>query len=446
MLRQLLSRLTGRARHAVPELTVVSTLREFWRDFPTDNKYRQYEYLYRNDPEVRGAIDKLSLLVAAAFHGYEPMNEQVREAIRRYRIPWLIHQIAKRLLIYGDAVYLRQNLQAVPMEALTIVETRDQIQDMSAQIFEANWYVLNELSDDRRKVFHRKRVLHFTLDPTPMAVTDLLGRYTFGVWSISPLESLKQLILWKHQMLYTDILWRMRNVPREHHRLDLSVFSPDNYSGSIEERIARARADAQRALQQYVEQLRRMKPDQGYVTSNDVEIDYVEPKSTNYRDPNELLNQLSDYLFSAIGIHPGAVKGKGGGSYASELIVKGYTGLVAQHLCRVIAEQIANQLLEPELGGDLEPIVYLELDIDRSERVRQVAILAKLGIMTVNELRQYIGLPPIEGGDVIPQLQSPGRPTGTPEAGRPEQTERQVRYPDTPESRRKRDTHVGVPS
>ena len=113
---------------------------------------------------------------------------------------------------------------------------------MSAQIFEANWYVLNELSDDRRKVFHRKRVLHFTLDPTPMAVTDLLGRYTFGVWSISPLESLKQLILWKHQMLYTDILWRMRNVPREHHRLDLSVFSPDNYSGSIEERIARARA------------------------------------------------------------------------------------------------------------------------------------------------------------------------------------------------------------
>jgi len=377
-----------------------------------------------HDPEVRGAIDKLALLTAESFHGYDPPHPREKE------IRWKIQQIAKRVIIYGDAVYLKNNMQPLPMEALTIVENRSQIMDLSAQVYEANFYVLNELDDNNRQVFPRSKILHFRMDETAMPVYDLLGRYTFGVWSISPLETLKSLVLWKHQMLYTDILWRMRNVPREHHKLDLSMFSPDLYSGSIQERISKARQDAKRVLEEYANNVKYLKPDQGYITSKDVEITYVEPRSTNYRDPNELLNQISDFILSAIGIHPGAVKGKSASSYAGELIVKGYTGLVAQNLCRVIAEQLDNQLL----GGAREPVCFLELDIDRSERVRQAAILARLGIMTINELRQYLGLKPIEGGDVIPELQMRGRPVGTPEEDNKQSP--WPSYPTTPESRR----------
>ena len=74
------------------------------------------------------------------------------------------------LLIYGDAVLLRDTLQFLPMEAVTLLESRSQIQDLSAQIFEDNIAVLNEFSDDLRKVYTKKRFVHFTLDPTPYPV------------------------------------------------------------------------------------------------------------------------------------------------------------------------------------------------------------------------------------------------------------------------------------
>ena len=58
-----------RVRHATyPELEVVKTIREFWEELPS-NKYELYHYLYRLDPEVRGAIDKMAILVSASFHG-----------------------------------------------------------------------------------------------------------------------------------------------------------------------------------------------------------------------------------------------------------------------------------------------------------------------------------------------------------------------------------------
>ena len=431
-------------RHAAyPELQVVQTARKFFTDYPEENKYKQYHWIYLHDPEVRGCIDKLALLASASFHGYESSQpEKVRELIRQYRIPWWIHQIAKQLLIYGDSVWLKHSMQNLPIFALTIVENRSQIEDTLAQIFMRKLYVLNEFHPDKRQVFNVDRILHFTIDETPMPVYDLVGRYTYGVWSISPLESLKTIILWKHQALYSDILWRMRNVPREHHRLDLSVFDPSNYSGSLQERIRKAREDAQNVIRAYVEQLRRMRPDQGYVTSRDVEITYIEPRSATYSDPNRLLEQLSDYIYASLGIHQAAVRGRGASSYAAELVVKGYTGLVAQQLCRAIAEQLANQLLEPKIGEELEPIVYLELDIDRGERIRQVSLLAQLGICTVNELRQMLGLKPVEGGDRLVGASRPGRPVGTVTGPTPatvsRDEERQLlpfRYPDTPESR-----------
>ena len=401
-----------------PEVHLIEHLREIWTDYPTDNKYKQYAYLYKHDAEVRGAIDKLALLVAESFHGYSGTKETMRKDF--------LYQAAKRVLIYGDSIYLRSNLQALPMEFMTILEKRDQINSYDSQIFEANYYVLNEWDDQRRKIFPAKNIVHLKLDPTPMKVYDLLGRYTFGVWSTSPLETLKTLILWRHQMLYLDVLWRNKNLPREHHKLDLSAFSPDFYPGSIQERIAKARADAQRALESYVETVRYLKPDQAYVTSKDVEITYVEPKSTNYQKPNELLEQLSDYIYSSIGIHPGAVKGKSSSSYAGELVVKSYTGLVVAS----IAESLARQYSVQVFGKEYDPIINLELEIDKTEKVRQIVLLLKSGVITINEARQMLLLPPIEGGDSL-AIESRGRPVGTPEA-RPKQP---VDYPDSPESR-----------
>ena len=52
------------------------------------------------------------------------------------------------------------------------------------------------------------------------------------------------LIEWKQNLIRNDIVWRNRLLPREHHKLDLSVYDPSKYTGTYSTKIANAKSDA----------------------------------------------------------------------------------------------------------------------------------------------------------------------------------------------------------
>lgn len=395
------------ARHAssatVPELVVIDKMSSFWDNWTNMNKYERMERVYQMDPMVRGSIDRLAIFTGMAFQGFE--GEKV--SIQKWRAQ--ITAIAKHLLIFGDVFLFRHNHQFAPIHSLTVLEDEEQIGKswIDHVITKERIYVINEFSlKNDMRIYNKKRMIHIKLDDAPMLAKDIAGRETWSIYSVSPIYTLEDLILWKHQILHTDVVWRMRNLPREVHKVDLSMFSPEHYSGTWEEKVKASIRDSRLYLQKVVEKLKQLKPDQGYVVPKGYEIEFIEPRTANYRDPNQLIEQINDYVFASIGVHQTAVRGSSKNSYASELLIKGYTTILAQYLCHRIVSKLAPQY---------KPIISLEFgEIDRVEKIKEAAVLARMGIVTINELRQWIGLEPIEDGDVLIKSGAlAGRPYGT---------------------------------
>jgi len=401
---------------------------EFFGLPPGANKYEWFKQILYRDAEVFGCVHKLALMVQRSYQGIVGDDEEIVQIARRLaeKLSFrdLFYTVAKHLLTYGDDIYKIYTshdgvtlLQPLPIQYLTILESEDQIQQYDAQIFEANLYVLNELNDEKRKTFGSDEILHFSIDRIAEEVRDILGRYTFGVWSISPLEPLRTVVMWKHEILLTDILWRSRNVPREHHKLDLSMFEPTAFPGATaDERLTKARESAKGVLKDYAERIIERRPDQAYVTDKGVEIDVVEPRTARYMSPDPLLDQLNRSIFATIGPPESAVYGRGRATFASELVVSSYATLTATSLAERIRKPLKDLLIRhlSILGYDYDRIqqadikLQLVLDIDRGEMIRQAAVLRAMGIMTPNELRRWLGYDPLPP-EVLKELQLPSR-------------------------------------
>jgi len=389
------------------------------------NKHELYRTLKEIDPELYGAIDRISKMVRYSYQGVyvhvgheldereQRLQDIARKFAEEHDFKAKFQSIAEHLLTHGDYVALtrfRNGLsiyQVLPIEYLTILEREDQLMNSSAQIFKANLYVLNENRTDIRQIYSADEILHISLNKEASTVRDLLGRYTFGVWSVSPIEALKVKLLWKLSTIYNDILVRQKLVPREHHKLDLSAFDPRFFSGkTMKEKFENAKAEAEKFLDDYKTEIAKIKePDKSYITSKEVEIDFVEPAKVTYVDPNALLEQIDQSIFSVIGPVETAVTGRGRRTFATELIVASYAVLCAETLADIIKRALLQlvrkhiRLAHPEFTEDdlkkLDIKIQLTLDVLRGEIVRQVAVLSQLGLFTSDELRSLLGFEPL---------------------------------------------------
>ena len=381
-------------------------------------RYDWYWRMYQYDSDVYGAVNRKARLIQRTYHGIiikpgrqlsddeKRLLEQANRLATQLHFNELFFSIAKHLLIYGDDIlYKSTNGQLVrlPIRYLTILESRNQIMDLSAQVFKRKLYVLNEEDESKRRIFTADEVLHFSIDPLGDEVYDRMGRYTFGVWSISPLEPIRTLCFFKQQILTADILWRARNVPRIQHKLDLSMFNPDRFKGStLEERLNAARQAAQNIIDEYRQNVAQKKsPLQDWITDKSVEIEYIEPKTARYMSPNDLLDQMSREIYTSIGVSESAVRGRTRGTFASELVVSSYLTAdafeIARNIARVLLEYLKEKLRE-KFGDNVDKLdikLQLILDIDRSELVRQVAVLRSTNILTSDELREMLGYEPL---------------------------------------------------
>lgn len=391
------------------------------------NRYQTYRLLREVDSELYGAIDRVSKMVRSSYAGFHiktgeevsPSEQELLDELKLFEKDFKIKNyysaISTLLLTYGDALFINrydQNVglvefKSLPIEYMTVVENRNQIGDITAQIFEPNFYILNELSENST-IFSGDDIIQFTLGVEGSTVNDLVGRYTYGVWAQSPVESLRAALLWKLSLRLNDMLLRNHMVPRQHHKLNLEGFVPQNYPGdTVEERYAAAKAAAEAHINAYKNNVATpmKEADKSIITGNDVEIGYVEPAHVTYVDPNPLIDEINKSIWASIAPIEAAVTARGARSYAAELVISSYSQLIAETVADFINEPllgVARKHIETKFGGqyneELDKLYVKSqfiMGIERGERIRQGAVMYASNSITPDEFRDLVGLDPL---------------------------------------------------
>jgi len=411
-------------------------------NFDNTNIWDAFENMYAYSSEVGGAIDRFSSLVALAYKGFylkhtgENPDEKDKKLLdlaekldENYGFRELFEIIAELLLMYGNVfIHVKKTksgfpeLRILPNKYVTIVDDKDKVNriDVIKTMTRAKFYVVNEGKINPTmptEIIPAREIIHIKYKGTPIFWYDKFGRPTYGLYSISPLMRTIFPEMWKRQTMITDILWRYRNVPREHHIISSDSFNLQNYTGTLQERLQKAKEDAQATIEEYSEMIQSQEPDQGYVTTDKVTIKRIDASSGKYAEPNQLIQQMTDYIWMALNIPESVVSGKSRGSYASELVVSSY---LTSKVIRV-AEKIKVPVLtfvrdtikaidESLPVNRLEIKIELVMDTNRMELFRQAAIMADLGVFTTDEIRKLLGYPELKGD---PLVRSKNRPLGS---------------------------------
>ena len=417
---------------AATQFPVLLPLKELYNKLlQMTNRYDVYRTLTEIDPELYGAINRLALMVKKSYRGagvfvgreLDEKEKKLLRAVHEFEERWDLRQVfysvAFNMIRDGDDIWAMKldetgltDFKPLPIPYVTVVGKEDQMNDPSAQIFEPNIYILNETSesigivDGIRQTWTKDEIVHFSLNNKAQIVYDALNRFTFGIWSMSPIEPLKARLQWKLAVLINDILLRQKLVPREHHKLDLSAFDPAFYSGdSIEARYQKAKTEAKKFVDEYKAEIATplREVDKSYITGKETEITYVEPRYVTYIDPNPLMDQISRSIIASIGIGEAAATGRGRGTFATELVVASYSILAAEALADIIKrtvvklmrKSIRKKYMNEFTDEDLQKIdirVLLVLGIEKGEATRRAAIMEATGIATLDELRDEVGL------------------------------------------------------
>jgi hypothetical protein len=196
------------------------------------------------------------------------------------------------------------------------------------------------------------------------------------------------------------MLLRHRAVPREHHKLDLTSYDPESFSGTPEQRLSAARAAAKTVCDDYAKSIQDKQSDEGYITNKETEIGYVEPKGTTYLDPNKLIGQINQTEVAATGV-PFAALGGDLGSYATAYTASGFAIMRAMVIAKIITEGLV-ELIKlhfraikkyTELLDKFQIVIDLLLERDKTEVARRVSVMDNVSVFTDNELRNEFGYP-----------------------------------------------------
>jgi len=380
-------------------------------NFDNMNRNDIYENIYMTEPSVGGAIDRFSSLCAMAYQGlYIRVGEELdsderrlleiaNEVERKLDVRKKIEAWAELLLIHGNVFIDKETLFVYPNRYVSIIDEND---GYSTAIINPKYFVFNEDQQNelQKIVKPYEDIYHIKYKDTKVFVYDHKNRLTYGIYSISPLDRLIYTIQWKRQIMACDMQVRWRSIPREHHIINSKAFSLQNYTGTRAERITKAKNDLENELTNYATKIKTQEPDEGYITTDTVEIRQIEPRF-NYTMPNDLIDQLTENVWVALNTPESIVSGSARGSYASELIISGYVASkvirLTEIICDVLLDIIRNKVKEIDDGLPVDKLkikVALDLEASRLERFRQASVMAQMGIFTADEIRMFLGFEP----------------------------------------------------
>ena len=405
------------ADHIYAGKQVTNSLAQFliditnWRDMDEADIYEQ---LYGLEPEVGGAIDRISTMAADSFKRFkmsdkdteydETEAEMLREAehlATTLNIRGEFEKYAELLMIHGN-VFIHPlpgfTYEILPNKSVTIIDDLSRVGGSASTeaIREAAYYVIDEgLQTEKR--YRADEIIHIRFKETPIWWTDSKGRKTFGIYSISPLHRTILPIWEKRQITIIDVIWRWRNVPREHHQIDASFFDLGKYPGNIEQRRKAANADLDKVIASYSNTLKNQTPDQGYVTSSAVKIDSID-HSASYLSTNDRIIQNSDQVWTSLSIPRSVIAGGSGGSYSSDLVLSTYVANKIEQLANkikpIILDNIRKRLLAIKSSypvDDMDIKIEFVMANSKIELARQMVMMKDVGIFTETELRNLLG-------------------------------------------------------
>ena len=422
----------GAAYNEPPLLHTVENLRGiiFTISYPV-NRHFGYDSMYQVDSEIRGAIDTIAMMTRRVYAGLGlKMGEKEEEAEKKFLeeaqkfaqkidIPSIYETAARDMMRHGDhisKILIDGNitgLQPWPISRTTILENAAQAGQFDVEIMKRGVYVLNEeytgtLIDEGRKTFKPDsvtvdKIFHCSLMKNN-EVIDIADRWTYGVWSISPLESCRQMVLWKLNMQLDDMKWRHYAVPRPVFSLKVEAFNPEFYDGTAEVRRSKALADMQAALDDFEKKIRWKETEQGWVISDNVVPSYLEPKQ-KYTDPNPMLESLNRSIYNALFNPEVAMATRESQAFAAATFPNSYMLMRATVLAEIISKEIikliekhfelANYQNYQDLIGKLEVRHQLVLDKDRAELARVAAVLIETYNFTPTEIRDLFNKDPL---------------------------------------------------
>jgi len=411
-----------------------------------ENEYDQADLLVLRDDRLRGNLDLFSQMVARAYQGIDisqkgdqdnprvlddnekGMLDSASELERRLNFKRLFQSYTKSLIKYGDLIehietdteFLDEEfdedieapdaitgLTALPINQMTIIDESGRIDDPEPErvITQANIYVVDEENADQTEEdpvsYEKEEILHISLDPRGNWKDDLVDRPTFGIWSDAPLKSIIYLLEWKHNLIRNDMIWRNKMLPREHHRLNMAAFAPENYQGAtFDARLQAAKTAATIEMNKYSTSIRLQQPDQGYVTSTDVEVVIVEAKTANYKDVNEQINQIDTKIASLTGT-PEALSGGQQMGFSSIEFSGTFVSMRSEEMANIIADGL-NKVVWKHLKAihpsvDIRDIkrvhikTRLILDRDLGERAKVMSLMSGTKVFTPTEIREVFG-------------------------------------------------------
>jgi len=431
-IKELLSKFSGRRIGTQPQrgrvMSVKSTTTSIvdliskMSDFDKMSDAEIYEQLYGWEYDIGGAIDRMSTLVRQSYKGVyvdasSNLTEKEARVLRLGRkysqeleIADYFEAFAEMLMRDGN-VFLHvkdDTFTILPYKNVTIVDKKERILSGTPHgeyIQEPKYLVLHEDRPEWQKVIPWNEIRHIKYKHTPTFTYDSRGRLTYGIYSVSPIQRLIMPVWWKRQTMMIDVLWRFRNVPKEHHKIHGDIFDLRYYSGSTEfEKREKATKDSDAFINKYSAMLENVAPDTGYITLDNVEIGMVESsnRSATYQSVNELIGQLDEKTWNALNVPKTIVSGSPAGSFASELIISNYTTSkvtqMASKIRPILLEILRNRISKHDETlpvGKLEMEIELVMSISEMEKYRQAAIKADLGVFTDTEIRGSLGYEPL---------------------------------------------------
>ena len=362
-------------------------------------------------------------MVKSADHMFSDLN--VKEDIEAFAEVIMIH--GDLILTYDEedpsVLCIQPNKNAAFVDETARLESSDS----TIPITRDNYLVMNE-KQPTEKIYGPGEFIHIRYKKTPVWQTDSQGRDTFGVYSISPLQRAVLPTWQKRQMSIIDILWRWASIPKQHHKISSDMFALQKYNGTTwQQKGEAASAEALKYLKQHSESMRDLMPDQGITSLDTVNIEMIEPTSTSYVKPNEMINQLTDQVLSAINVPKSLGLGSSSSSFASELVLATYTSekiiQLANKIKPAILESIKLRLLtiNPNFPVDsLDIKIDHTMAVSRLEMFRVFAIMVNSGLFSEAELRECVGYEQLRA-DQVPYSPAAAvsttasTPTGSPE-------------------------------
>lgn len=359
----------------------IKTAQEYGED---RNNYTTYEYLYKNYAEVQAAIDMIAAYAVGGGYevvGDDTAQEKVKEFFNKNKGISLFMNIVKTMLIYGDAYILISNGEKGEL-LLQILDPKKVYigLDDYGNIIEYYYSPTQSFYLSRGKpsgdyyTLPVENVLHFSYNK--------IGNSPYGV---SILKSIKSILDTKINLekIAATMAWYMTH-PLIHAKVGDEQNPPTlqdimNVQGLLKKRV---RSDGTIA--------------NNITTSYTVDIKTIEGKP-DLQGIATIINMLKVQIEKALKVPKILMSEPEGSNRATSYNqLRGFI-IFLDHIRRIVEDEVSDKLM-PEIAPGAR-IKFKEVLREDEKLYADIATeLYHEGIITVNEARAYMNLPPVEEG------------------------------------------------